>query len=108
MQDSHPNNNLRDDVLNDSLTENYVLALEVEVEVTHGGVVHDDVDVDLVLEGLFYVVLLDLGFLDYFHREFPACGFLGSKDNAAEGTLTEVLIELIIFRPSWSFLFDNF
>ena len=55
MQDSHPNNNLRDDVLNDSLTENYVLALEVEVEVTHGGVVHDDVDVDLVLEGLFYV-----------------------------------------------------
>lgn len=55
MQDSHPNNNLRDDVLNDSLTENYVLALEVEVEVAHGGVVHDDVDVDLVLEGLFYV-----------------------------------------------------
>ena len=55
MQDSHPNNNLRDDVLNDSFTENYVLALEVEVEVTHGGVVHDDVDVDLVLEGLFYV-----------------------------------------------------
>lgn len=52
MQDADANYYLSDDASDECLGEGYFLSAQVEVELAHGQVLHDDVDVSLVLEGL--------------------------------------------------------
>jgi len=94
------------------------LFTKVEVKITHGKVLHNDVDIIVCLESflyshqeifmtnllhqlaLHYVELLYFGFIYYLHCVSTVCKFLLGQNNETKRTLTQVLLVLVVLWTS--------
>jgi hypothetical protein len=122
MEEGESHDDLSNDIPDHVFSEENFLLAQVEVQVSHGEVLHDDVDVARILEGfpdareeevvlhladhlaLQHVVLSYLRLVYYLHRVTLSALFLFHQYHTSERTLSQVLDALVVRRTSSCFL----
>jgi hypothetical protein len=110
-------NNFSDDISDDVLAELDLFLFQVKVNVALAQILHDDVDFVLVLErfpncdqdvfvtdllygfALHQVDLLDLIFVNYFHRILFRSFLVFGQDHISESSPPQILKRLVVFGP---------
>ncbi len=118
VQEANRHNNLSHDVSDEGFREKDVWLFGVEVEIAFGQILHDDVDVILVLEdledvcqervpadgrdqlALQQVHLVYLGLGNYLHRESPPARFLLRQHHEPVRPFSQASHALVVFWPS--------
>lgn len=124
MQESESHDYFGDYIPDDVFGEKDVLLTEVEIEISHGEVLHNDVDIGGVLEGfldaceeevvfhlpdhlaLQHIVLAYLGLVYDLHRVALTALFLLHQHHTPERPLAEIFDALVVGRSSPCLLVD--
>jgi hypothetical protein len=118
VKNAYADHYLSDYALDDLLRKRNFLLFEIKVKIAHRQILHNDVDMCLILEGfanagqkiwmadllyelaLQHVELSDLSFLNYFHSVLLPSFLLLGLHNASEGALSQILLALVVLGAS--------